>query len=101
MGRYLRFCLELTAGSPARSRENTWKRGLCGGVCGTVAIKWSNVGNCGVKWRTTERPGLRVVGGGGDVSRHLHAEARRQGAAHAARQIPRRAGRRVDGHQEP
>src|SRR6185312_8846652 len=31
----------------------------------TFAIKWSNVGDCGVKWRTTERPGLRVVGGGG------------------------------------
>ena len=36
-----------------------------------------------------------------DVSRHLHAQARRQRAAHAARQVPRRAGRRVDGHQEP
>src|SRR6185295_431384 len=31
----------------------------------TFAIKWSNVGDCGVKWRITERPGLRVVGGGG------------------------------------
>ena len=30
-----------------------------------------------------------------------HAQARRQGAAHAARQVPRCAGRRVDGHQGP
>src|SRR6201989_1464002 len=31
----------------------------------TFAIKWSIVGDGGIKWRTTERPGLRVVGGGG------------------------------------
>src|SRR5215216_1005489 len=28
------------------------------------ATRWRSVGDCGVKWRTAEQPGLPVVGGG-------------------------------------
>ena len=87
------------------ARMDAIRGGASGGGCAEIRpSEWSKVGDCGVLWRLTERRlrGLGLAGGrcAQHVSRHLHAQARRQGAADTARQVPRRTGRRVDGRQK-
>ena len=45
-----------------RVREERLVSGAWWGVTPTFASRWSKVGDCGVKWRATERPGLRWAG---------------------------------------